>query len=50
MDVDVGLGLRFGRRRRRFFDDRRVGLLFLSRRIGDGSFLLLTSRKQRGAH
>jgi hypothetical protein len=50
VDVNVGLGFRLGRRRRRFLDDRRIGFLFLGRRIRYRRFLLLASGQQRGPH
>jgi hypothetical protein len=47
--VDRGVRLRFGRRRRRFFHDGRVALGLFRGWISDGSLLLLTRDKQRGA-
>ncbi len=48
MDVDIGFRFRLGRGRRRFFYDRRVALFFLTRRIRDRGFFLLTGREERG--
>ncbi len=50
VNVDLCLALRLSRRCRRWIHDRRVGFLFLARRVGHGCFLLLTSRQKRGAN
>jgi hypothetical protein len=48
VDVNVGLGFRFCRRR--WIHNGGVALLFLSRRIRYGRLFLLTRREERGAN
>ena len=50
VDVDVRLALRFCRSRRGRIHNRGVALLFLTGRIRNRCFLLLTSRQERGTN